>query len=238
MPSRDQIQSVLAQIEQLEADQSLRPAWSDMTFSERFAALQEIEWAGFSRRQEMRVTGRILASEPPEMWMLGIPDKEPRGAMSEIKSGQNGGDRETLLAETHRLTREIGFVGFRREFMNEPEAIKEYPDAAEREKELREFWDDKADYATFRETHATADIGVIERYRDALVALQGEPESVQAEFYHRISALGRSEREGGAPDIEFVSVANDNSAPPRYLEEGYNPRPSRPAPDKDRGHTR
>jgi hypothetical protein len=72
-----------------------------MTFSERYAELQEIEWAGFSRKQEMRVIGRILADEPPELWMRGLDGTE---AGRHDGKTMPSGDRESPIG------REIGWM--------------------------------------------------------------------------------------------------------------------------------
>src|SRR5436309_2981790 len=54
-------------------------------------------------------------------------------------------DRDALLKETHRLHAEIGYAGFRLEYINDAAAIKEWPDATTRERELRAFWMSQAE---------------------------------------------------------------------------------------------
>ena len=45
--------------------------------------------------------------------------------------------RESLLREMQRLAGEIGYAGFRLEYFNDAETIREWPDPATRERELR-----------------------------------------------------------------------------------------------------
>ena len=85
--------------------------------------------------------------------------------------------------------------------MDDPDAIREWPDAADREEGLRESWDEQADYAAYRRTHADADVEVLRGYRDELSSLRGEPESLQADYYRRIGELG---------GVALAVAANDN----------------------------
>jgi hypothetical protein len=72
MPTREQIESVIAEIERLQFEQPGDEPWAAHSHGEKYVALAEIEWAGFTRREEMVVIGRILADQPPELWMEGI----------------------------------------------------------------------------------------------------------------------------------------------------------------------
>jgi hypothetical protein len=76
MPTREQIESVVDEIERLQSGGSGNKPWTALTHSEKYAALDEIEWAGFTRRQEIVAVARILADEPPELWMEGINDHD------------------------------------------------------------------------------------------------------------------------------------------------------------------
>jgi hypothetical protein len=72
MPTREQIESVVAEIERVQSGRSADKPWASLAHGEKYVALNEIGWPGFTRRQEMVVIGRILADKPPELWMEGI----------------------------------------------------------------------------------------------------------------------------------------------------------------------
>jgi hypothetical protein len=122
MPTPEQMASVIDAIEQLEADQPLRRPWPDMTRSEKSAELAEIEWAGFSRREEMAVIGRIIAGEPSDQWMVGIG-----------QSQHPDGDRPLSPDEITLLADEIRHDEF-------AARVRDYgeEDAATHEKRVRE----------------------------------------------------------------------------------------------------
>jgi hypothetical protein len=104
-------------------------------------------------------------------------------------------DREALLRETHQLARDLGDVGFRDEYFNDPDAIAEWPDPAVRERELKAFWDSKAEesFAGFRASHAHEGTEIIMADRDYLRGLSQADENSQRAFYSEVSALGRAE---------------------------------------------
>src|SRR5262245_57841201 len=88
MPTEDQLESVVHEIERLQSVGPEKPLWDSMSYPERFVALQEIEWAGFSEKQEMEVIARVMMNEPPEQWMIGIDtrDDDPKPSTDELKA--------------------------------------------------------------------------------------------------------------------------------------------------------
>jgi hypothetical protein len=158
--------------------------------------------------------------------------------------------REALLSETYSLTREIGFVGFRREFVGDADTIREWPDPADREKGIREAWDEIADFATYRHSHADVEIEMLTHHRDLLLTLRSGPEDAQVEFYRSAGAMGEDLRLAANDNepawrSEFNSMMRDIANPPRLDEWSYQVAIQRAAdsattdqPDKDRGPER
>ncbi len=106
MPTREQIESVHVQIERLQASRPERAPWDGMTYSEKYVALEELEWAGFTRREEMAVIARVLLGEAPELWMgrldTGKPDRDSWMAKLSIDDGS----RIELAADLDRIKRD------------------------------------------------------------------------------------------------------------------------------------
>jgi hypothetical protein len=88
MPTREQIESVVAEIERLQSGGSGNKPWAALTHGEKYVALAEIEWPGFTRKEELGAIARILADEPPEVWMEGIGsrDDDPLPSPGELRS--------------------------------------------------------------------------------------------------------------------------------------------------------
>jgi hypothetical protein len=105
-------------------------------------------------------------------------------------------DREALLRETHRLHHEIGYAGFRLEYCNDAAAIKEWPDPAIRERELRSFWFSQAEqaYPSYRATHADASTELLTALRDHLRAKLAGSRIDHVDHYNRVSEAGRRAR--------------------------------------------
>ena len=103
-------------------------------------------------------------------------------------------DREALLRETHRLSSEIGYAGFRRDYVNDPAAVKEWPDPARRERELRAEWDKHSEerYPSFRETFADVTTKELAAYRDHLLAQAAGSATGHADVYDRAVDAGRA----------------------------------------------
>lgn len=110
------------------------------------------------------------------------------------ETGESTPTRDALLRETYRLNHEIGYIGFRDEFFNDPRAIKEWPDPAVRERELRGFWDSEGSLASFRQGHAHESVEQLTAYRDRLRDLLSADKGTQIAHYNRLAELGRSER--------------------------------------------
>lgn len=87
MPNSEQIESVMQEIESLQAWQGQAPLWSRMTNEEKRVALGEIEFAGFTQEEEAKVIGKVLAGEAPELWMEGMDDAATERAVAELERG-------------------------------------------------------------------------------------------------------------------------------------------------------
>jgi hypothetical protein len=113
----------------------------------------------------------------------------------EVLAGGADLSREALLRETHQLFRDLGYLGFRGDYFNDPDSIAEWPDPGVRERELRALWDSQAEgsFAGFRESYAHERTEMIITYRDYLRDLSQADENTQRGFYKEISALGRGE---------------------------------------------
>jgi hypothetical protein len=104
-------------------------------------------------------------------------------------------DREALR-ETHRLNYEIGYAGFRLEYVNDSDTIKEWPDPATRERELRSFWFSQAEqaYPSYRDTFAGVSTRELKAYRDDLLDKAAGSVIDHVDFYHRTADHGRRAR--------------------------------------------
>jgi hypothetical protein len=124
-------------------------------------------------------------------------------------------DREALLRETHRLNRELGYAGFRQEYFNDPDAIEEWPDPATRERELRAFWDSKAEqaYPSYREQFADVRTDDLAEMRDHLRATLSDSSLDPADYYNRASEEGRRVRsQQRAASLERESALPESRA--------------------------
>jgi hypothetical protein len=124
-------------------------------------------------------------------------------------------DREALLRETHRLNRELGYPGFRLEYFNDPDIIEEWPDPATRERELRAFWDSKAEqaYPSYREQFADVRTDDLADFRDHLRATLSDSSLDPADYYNRVSEAGRSARsQPHAASLEGESALPESRA--------------------------
>jgi hypothetical protein len=115
-------------------------------------------------------------------------------------------DRDTLLRETHRLNHELGYIGFRDEYFNDPDVVGEWPDPAARERGLRGFWDQQqaGNYASYRQDFARYSVNVLAAWCDYLRELLAGDRDGQVAYYRRASETGRCYRlrENGGGDIE------------------------------------
>jgi hypothetical protein len=105
-------------------------------------------------------------------------------------------DREALLRETHRLAWEVGYAGFRLEHFNDAAAVKEWPDPAARERELRSFWNQRAEgaFPDFRRQFADVSTERLAGYRDGLRTTLEKGPIDHADFYARAADHGRRAR--------------------------------------------
>jgi hypothetical protein len=105
-------------------------------------------------------------------------------------------DREALIRETHRLNSEIGYTGFRLQYINDPDAIKEWPDRTVRERELRTSWDKLAEerYPAYRADAATVSTEDLAATRDRLAATLAGNKLDHADYYNRAVDVGRRAR--------------------------------------------
>jgi hypothetical protein len=102
-------------------------------------------------------------------------------------------ERESILRETYRLNHEVGYIGFRHRYFHDVDAIKEWPDPAVREGELRKFWDTEqhGGFASYYESHANESLMVLSAHRDHLRGLLAGDKGRQVAYYHQVSEMGR-----------------------------------------------
>jgi hypothetical protein len=105
-------------------------------------------------------------------------------------------DRETLIRETHRLKSEIGYTGFRLQHFNDPDVVKEWPDPAVRERELRTSWDkqSKDSYPAYRADAAMVSTEDLAAARDHLAAKLAGNTIDHVDYYNRAVDVGRRAR--------------------------------------------
>jgi hypothetical protein len=105
-------------------------------------------------------------------------------------------DREALLRETYRLNHELGYIGFRHQYFNDLDEIKEWPDPAMRERALRNFWDKQWEggYASYYTDFARYSVNVLAAYCDYLRELWAGDRDGQIAYYNQVSEHGRSIR--------------------------------------------
>jgi len=115
-------------------------------------------------------------------------------------------NRDTLLRETYRLNHELGYIGFRHQYFNDPDEIKEWPDPAVRERELRNFWDKRREggYASYYTDFARYSVNVLAAYCDYLHELLAGDRDDQIDYYDRVYESGRGIqlREAGSSEGE------------------------------------
>ena len=147
-------------------------------------------------------------------------------------------DRETLLRETYRLNHELGYVGFRHQYFNDPAAIEEWPDPAVREIELRDFWETGGcdsvgeGFASYRKSHAHATVEVLTAYRDYLRGLLAGDTDRQIAYYKHVTENGRSRwlheegfGEASAAGLDATPLAVPRKEYDSYLERITSARP-------------
>ena len=126
--------------------------------------------------------------------------------------------RDELLRESHRLNHELGYIGFRHEFSNDPDGIRRWPDPAVRERELRRFWDKQMEgsFASYQKDFAHYSVGVLAAYCDYLHDILAGDREGQIAYYERVSEMGWSRRlsENG---LSESNPAKDRPATPSEI---------------------
>jgi hypothetical protein len=166
--------------------------WRDLSEGEKFDRIMD-EVVGLYLGSESRAY-EIIAREVD---MTRAPEDPPRqfeGSRSESALGNP--DRDDLIRETYRLNHELGYIGFRHQYFNDPDAIKEWPDPAIRERELRSFWDNEHEgrFASYPEDFAKDSVEVLTAYRDYLRGLLAGDRDGQVSYYKQVSEAGRGIR--------------------------------------------
>ncbi len=179
--------------------------WRDLSDLEQRAILEfNVTWRGFTPEQALDVIGNVLTGDSPGDWMNGVliehQAKEFDG-MRELEAMfrdiarprdfETESARESLIAESYRLNREIGYTGFRHQYFDDPNSIQEWPEPAVREAELRSFWDAQGDYEAYRGSFADVATDRLSEYRDSLADRLAADESVQVAYYDEVTGRGR-----------------------------------------------
>jgi hypothetical protein len=136
--------------------------------------------------------------------------KEPAGSSGAAELDTGASDKHSLLRRAFDLATEAGYHGFRREYFNDPEAIKEWPDPATRERELRASWHELRDYPAFEQSHAGEDVESLIRYVGMLREEVAKGEA--SDFYERAQALGRAARSAPADQPTLSEIAKARPA--------------------------
>jgi hypothetical protein len=79
-------------------------------------------------------------------------------------------EKERLIHETSEIAQEIGSRGFMAKWMVDKDAMREWPDPAARERELRTLWDQqwKKHYPAFVKTAERVSLVELAAYRSRL----------------------------------------------------------------------
>jgi hypothetical protein len=146
-------------------------------------------------------------------------------------------DRDALLRETHRLNQELGYFGFRDQYFNDADAIKEWADPAMRERELRSFWDKQweGSYASYQKDFARYSVNVLAAYCDHLGELLAGDKEGQIAYYYRLSEMGRNIRLSGN-GFSRSNAADDRAATPSEIVRDGSRRVLASAPEPAREH--
>jgi len=186
-------------------DESVRRRWGDLSEGEKFDRIMD-QVVGLYLDSESRAFETIAR----EVDMTRAPEERRRefeGSRSENAMGSP--DRDALLRETYRLNRELGYIGFRHQYFNDPDAIKEWPDPAVRERDLWNYWNNEGvgDFASYYTSHANESVKALTAYRNDLRGLLAGGKDDQIAYYHRISDLGRNGRlhDEGSVEVEAAS---------------------------------
>src|SRR5271157_1223867 len=188
----------------VEEDEMILRRWGDLSEGEKFDRIMD------------QVVGLHLGSEPRafeiiarEVDMTRAPEERREFEGSRSENARESPDRDALLRETYRVNHELGYIGFRHQYFNDPDAIKEWPEQAVRERELRNFWDNEGagGFASYCKSLANESVKALTAYRNYLRGLLAGGEDGQVDYYHRMSDLGRNGRlhDEGFGEAEAVS---------------------------------
>jgi hypothetical protein len=88
-------------------------------------------------------------------------------------------DKHVLVRETFELTRDILFNSFKREFFDAPGAIQKYPDPAEREQRMRDYYNAQQEvtYPQYERMAMHDSVKGLTEHRDTMkraIAMQGD----------------------------------------------------------------
>jgi hypothetical protein len=166
--------------------------WSELSEKEKLGRMTDQAiglYLGFEPR-----TYEIISREVDMTHVPGERRREAEG--SQLANGEGHAERDALLRETYRLNHELGYIGFRHQYLNDPDAIKEWPDPAVRERELRKFWDNeqKDSFPSYCNSHSNESLRVLSAYRDCLRGLLAGDRGRQIAYYYQVSEIGRSIR--------------------------------------------
>jgi hypothetical protein len=185
----------------------------------------EIDWTGVAAQDKEAVLAREVdfARITPEQVKFVYADiafdkvepADPAVAQALFDRSRDGREpqriRDALVRETFRLNHELGYVGFRHQYVNDPGAVKEWPDPALREREVRKSWDEQHEgtFASYRQEFANDSVQALTAYRDHLRGILAGDLEGQIAYYNRVSERGRNIRhqDDGHREFEQASKA-------------------------------
>jgi hypothetical protein len=170
----------------------------------------ELDWTGVAARDKEAMLAREIdfARITPEQFTFVYQDiatdkmepADPAVAQALFDQSRDSREprhaRDALVRETFRLNHELGYIGFRHQYVNDPDVVKEWPDPATRERELRQFWDEQrgGTIASYRQGFANDSIQDLTAYRDYLRGILAGDLDGQIAYYNRVSDTGHDIR--------------------------------------------
>jgi hypothetical protein len=112
-------------------------------------------------------------------------------------------DKQPLIREAHCLANEAGYPGFRRKYFDDPDAVKEWPEPAARDRGLRAEWEQFAAeyYPDFERRHAGESVESLTRF---IAMLRAEVALGDASCYYECTCaagkIARKEQESRAAE--------------------------------------
>ena len=110
--------------------------------------------------------------------------------------------RETLIAETFALYREIGYGTFRAQFFTDREVMQQWPDAALREQHLRAEWNtlSQQHFESYRGQQSLTSTERLAAQRDLLKGVLAMPAHEQKSLMDRVHAVAGPAKPGPQHD--------------------------------------